>query len=318
MRRILWISLSLVWAVGCSRTQASSGPHEAAKADAAAPPTTTDSGSDLGTPGSKPCAKVAGAPACLKFASPEDAFRFVLSKDPLILAVGEAHAQKGTESLASSTKRFTEVLLPILAPRASDIVVELWAPDPKCIKEVKKVATAQKPVTDVQASTNQNEYVVLGTKAKEAGMTPWLLRPTCDDFAMLADAGADTVSASLGLIKRLTQSKITQLYDRNKASSPPQKVVVAYGGALHNDLAPTEAMRDYSFGPELDLLAAKRYIELDLIVPEYVKASPAWEKLPWYAAFEAEKAAAGLEGNTTVYATGPQSFVLVFPPSSAP
>src|SRR5262249_33775373 len=159
-----------------------------------------------------------------------------------------------------------------------------WAPDSKCMKEVKQVASAQKPVTDVQASTNQNEYVTLGTKAKELGMTPWLLRPTCDDFAMLADAGADAVGAMLGLVKRLTHTKMTQLYERNARTSPP-KTVIAYGGALHNDLAPSEEMKDYSFGPELDRLAGGRYIELDLIVPEYVKKSPTWEKLPWFAAF---------------------------------
>lgn len=256
-----------------------------------------------------------GGPTCLQFASAEDAFRSVLTTNPLILAVGEAHAQRGTEAIASSTKRFTDTLLPILAPRSSDVVVELWAPDPKCMKEVKQVASAQKPVTDVQASTNQNEYVTLGTKAKEGGMTPWLLRPTCDDFSMLADAGADGVGAMLGLVKRLTQAKMTQLYERNK-TSPTPKVVIAYGGALHNDLAPPDATKEYSFGPELDRLAGGRYVELDLIVPEFVKKTPTWEKLPWYASFQAQSEAA--RKSATLYAVGERSFVIVFPwsPSS--
>src|SRR5262249_50079392 len=215
---------------------------------------------------------------CYRFATAADAFRWVTDKEPLILAVGEAHAQKGTENIASSTKRFTETFLPIVAPKSSDVVVELWAPDPKCMKEVKQVASAQKPVTDVQASTNQNEYVTLGTKAKAAGMTPWLLRPTCDDFSMLADAGSDAVGAMLGLVKRLTQAKVTQLHERNlkgDAGAAP-KVVVAYGGALHNDLSPPAETKEYSFGPELDRLAHGRYLELDLIVPEFVKKTPVW------------------------------------------
>jgi hypothetical protein len=246
----------------------------------------------------------------------------VLAKKPLVLAVGEAHAQKGTENIASSTKRFTEALLPILAPRASDVVVELWAPDPKCMKEVKQVASAQKPVTDLQASTNQNEYVTLGTKAKESGMTPWLLRPTCDEFAMLADAGADAVGAMLGLVKRLTQAKVTQLHERNlrvaDAGAEP-RAVIAYGGALHNDLAPADAMKEYSFGPELDRLTGGRYIELDLIVPEFVKRTPTWEKLPWYAAFEAERGSSGDgRSSATLYVLGERSFVLVFPGSAPP
>jgi hypothetical protein len=308
--------------VGCSRTPPPSGdPQTTAKVDAASsamPAVARLAGDGVVAPlvhaavpvGASSCT-AAGGPTCFRFGTTEDAFRWVLARDPLVLAVGEAHAQKGTESIASSTKRFTESLLPIVAPRASDVVVELWAPDPKCMKEVKQVASAQKPVTDVQAATNQNEYVTLGTKAKAAGMTPWLLRPTCDDFSLLADAGDDAVSAMLGLVKRLTQAKIAQLYDKNKAGSPA-KLVVAYGGALHNDLSPPEATKDYSFGPELDRLTSGRYIELDLVVPEFVKKTPTWEKLPWYASFEADRAGIPVD-KATLYLVGERSFVLVFP-----
>ena len=251
----------------------------------------------------------------MHFGTAEDAFRWVLAQRPHVLAVGEAHAQRGTEDIASSTKRFTESLLPIAAPTSSDVVVELWAPDPKCTKEVKQVASAQKPVTSAQAETNQNEYVTLGTTAKAAGMTPWLLRPTCDDFSMLADAGADSIGAMLGLVKRLTQTKVAQLHARNRADGGAQpKTVIAYGGALHNDLSPPEATKEYSFGPELDRLTGGRYVELDLIVPEYVKKTPTWEKLPWYAAFDAERAAGPLD-KATLFVVADRSFVLVFPAS---
>jgi hypothetical protein len=301
----------------CSRNPP--GDPLGAKGDAALT-VTAASGADAGLasdlPSGASSCTAAGGPACLRFATAEDAFRWVLSKDPAVLAVGEAHAQRGTESIASSTKRFTEGFLPLVASRSSDVVVELWAPDPKCMKEVKQVASAQKPVTEAQAETNQNEYVTLGTKAKAAGMTPWLLRPTCDDFAMLADAGADAVDAMLGLVKRLTQTKVAQLYERNKsavaAAGGPAKTVIAYGGALHNDLAPPEATKDYSFGPELDRLTGGRYVELDIIVPEYVKKTPTWEKLPWFASFEAERASGKLQDKATLYVVGERSFVLVF------
>ena len=249
-----------------------------------------------------------------RFDSPEEAFQFVLAKNPQILAVGEAHAQKGTEAIASSTKRFTDAFLPLLAPKASDVVVELWAPDPTCMKEVKAVASAQKPVTSAQAETNQNEYQTLGVKAKAAGMTPWLLRPTCDDFSMLADAGDDAVGEMLGLVKRLTQAKLVQLLQKNGGA----KTVVAYGGALHNDLAPSPEMKAYSFGPELDALTKGRYIELDLIVPEFIKKSPTWEKLAWFSAFEADRAANRHQDKTTLYVLGERSFTLIFPASPKP
>ncbi len=313
---------------GCSRTPPPSGePQASAKAGEAVSATpgiapgrgAAPHESATATPPGASVCTVAAGPTCFRFATPEDAFRWVLAKEPHVLAVGEAHAQRGTESIASSTKRFTEAFLPILAPTSSDVVVELWAPDPKCAKEVKQVASAQKPVTSVQAETNQNEYVTLGTKAKASGMTPWLLRPTCDDFSMLADAGADSIGAMLGLVKRLTQAKVVQLYARNRAGGLDDggarpKTVVAYGGALHNDLSPPEATKEYSFGPELDRLSGGRYVELDLIVPEYVKKTPTWEKLPWYAAFEADRAAGPLD-KTTLYLVGERSFVLVFPAS---
>jgi hypothetical protein len=239
----------------------------------------------------------------MRFETPEKAFGWVLAQDPIVLAIGEAHAQKGTEAIASSTKRFTETFLPLLKGKASDVVVELWAPDPKCRKEVAVVASAQKPVVTAQADTNQNEYVTLGTKAKEQGMTPWLLRPTCDDFTMLADAGGD-VGAMLGLVRRLTETKLTQLHEKT-----PDKIVVAYGGAMHNDIKPDPDLAEYSFGPAMAKALGKRYVELDLIVPEYVKDTDTWKKMPWYAAFKADTETS----KATIYRTGERSFTLVFP-----
>ena len=237
----------------------------------------------------------------------------MLAHEPAILAIGEAHAQKGTERLASATKRFTDSMVALLENRASDLLVEAWAGDPKCQKEVKQVASAQKPVQQAQAQQNPNEYVALGTRAKALGVQPHLLRPSCDDFASLADAGPDVVTASLGLIKRLTASDATALFRRNE-NAKSGKVVVTYGGAMHNDLAPAENLEQFSFGPELAATTAGRYVELDLIVPEYVKATEIWQKLPWYAAFQAD---AGPKDRPRLYRMAERSFVLVFASSPA-
>lgn len=303
-----WLAISGALSLACSRTPPPSSDPQG-PATLVPPPSVS---AVAVPPGAAPCSEP-GGPACLRFPTPEEAFRWVLSRDPLVLAVGEAHAPKEMENIIpSSTRRFAESLLPILAPRSSDVVVELWAPDPKCTKAVKQVASAQRAVTDVQASSNQNEYVTLGTKAKDLGMTPWLLRPTCDDFSMLADAGDDAMGAMLALVKRLTEARVSRLYERNKAQGAPAKTVVAYGGALHNDLSPPDATREYSFGPALDRLTGGRYVELDIIVPEFVKRTPTWEKLPWYASFEAERARSGAIRSPMLYTPGKRSFVLVF------
>ena len=254
------------------------------------------------------CPTVAGGPSCVRFATLEDAFTWVLAHNPAILAIGEAHAQKGTENIPSATKRFTQTLLPLLQGRGSDVLVEAWAGDPKCQRDVKAVASAQAPVKQAQAQENPNEYLALGTRARALGMVPDLLRPSCDDYASLADAGADVISASLDLIKRLTQETATRLYSRNQGLANG-KIVVTYGGAMHNDLFPAEELRRYSFGQELSTLTAGRYVELDLIVPEYVKKTDAWEKLPWYSAWQSES---GPKAQTRLYRLSDSSFVLVF------
>lgn len=305
MRRSRLLAFVPLLAAACSRTpppaKVDVAPDAAAAAPApapAAPPDACPGDPDKGV-------------TCRRFTTAEDAFRHVVGTRPAVLAVGEAHAQKGTEAIASSIKRFSSDLLPIVADRSADIVVELWAPDPRCQREVKAVASAQKPVTETQAETNPNEYQALGVRAKKLGLTPWLLRPTCDDFSMLADAGADVVPAMLGLVKRLTQEKVLKLAAKNEKAG---KMTIAYGGALHNDLAPAEATAAYSFGPEVARAVAGSYVELDLIVPELVKKTEVWEKLPWFAAWEKDGA---VRDRATLYTIShgegtPPSYVLVF------
>jgi hypothetical protein len=318
MRNALAV-LGVLVAVGCSKpgreAEAKVGAGAEAKADADAEAKgEAKADADAGPPLPAGAVRCAGAgPACWRFANVEDAFRWVLAHGPAILAVGEAHAQKGTEGIPSATRRFTESFLPVLENRASDVLVEAWAGDPKCQREVKAVASAQKPVQQAQAQTNPNEYLALGNRAKALGMVPDLLRPTCDDYANLADAGADTITASLELIKRLTQAHATRLFQRNEAAKNG-KVVVTYGGAMHNDLVPTEALRKFSFGPELMTTTGGRYVELDLIVPEYVKKTESWEKLPWYASWTADT---GPKDKPTLYVLGPGSFVLLFAATAA-
>ena len=305
------IGAAIVVLVACSRPKAVN-PGSDADADAAPVATTTASAPPpMNVPaGATACA----GPGCLRFDSAEDAFRYVVAQtNPVVLAIGEAHAQKGTEAITSSTKRFTENLLPIVAPKATDVVVELWAPDPSCQKAVAETAAAQKPVVQAQAETNQNEYLTLGTKAKALGMTPWLLKPTCNDFYEIADAGDDRIATMLGTVKKLTQQRIVQLLRKNAGDGGDPKLVLAYGGAMHNDLAPDPDTKEFSFGPDLATFTHERYTELDLIVPEYVKDTPIWVKLPWYAAFKADKIPAK---KATLYQTGKRSFTIVFPPST--
>lgn len=253
-------------------------------------------------------AAACGELGCRSFDSVEQAFAAVLEKKPLVLGIGEAHAQKGSESLDSTTKRFTELLLPTLKGKASFLAVELMLPNPKCQKETKQVEKQQKPVTQPQAETNQNEYVVLGKRAKELGIVPDLLRPSCDDLTRITKAGAGDIGVMLETIAKLTRQVALAEVDRNKKAGK-ELMVVAYGGALHNDLTPRPGREAWTYGPELAKSTGDRYVELDLIVPEYIKDTETWTSLPWFSHYDKAK----LGKKVVLFNPAPGSFVLIFP-----
>jgi hypothetical protein len=253
----------------------------------------------------KPC----GALSCLEFPSAEKAFARVLEEQPRVLAVGEAHAQKGTEAVASTARRFEDRLLPMVRGRASDIVIELLIADGKCGKKVEeRVAEQQRPVTRNQAATNQNEFVELGTVAKRQGTAPHALTPTCDEYAAISSAGDDAVDKMLTTVADATVRTFEALLKLRS----PNALLLAYGGAIHNDVAPRRGREGWSFGPRLQQLSNDKYVELDLIVPEYVKDTETWRAFPWYSAYTEVKGDHG----ALLYRIAPRSFVLVFPRSS--
>jgi len=88
-------------------------------------------------------------------------------------------------------------------------------------------------------------------------------------------------------------------------------MVLAYGGALHNDVAPAKGKERYTFGPDLAKAIGDRYVELDLIVGDYVRADEPWASLPWTKTYLAQAKTT----KTLVYRPSPRSFVLVFPKS---
>ncbi|WP_437808014.1 hypothetical protein [Sorangium sp. So ce1078] len=257
------------------------------------------------SPAPAPC----GALGCLAFDTPGQAFAHVLQGGPRVLAVGEAHAQQGSEGVPSATRRFTELFLPSLAGRASDLIVELWAVDPRCKREqVARVEQEQKAVTQGQAAGNQGEFLALGSEAKRLGIRPHLLQPSCEEYDAIVRAGPDAVTAMLEMIARLTAARAKALLGREDAAG---KMVIAYGGALHNDVAPRPGRERWSFGPELSATTGGKYVELDLIVRELIKDSESWRALPWYPHFDRE----AHPDKAVLFSTAPGSYVLIFPRS---
>ncbi len=258
-----------------------------------------------------------GALECESFETPEAAFARVLGDKPRVLAIGETHAQKEADggSVPSSTKRFSDAFIPLLAGRASDLVLELWIANGSCGKAEKAVAAAQKPVTESQAPTNQNEFIALGDVAKKSGIRPHALIPSCDEYARILDAGGGDIDTMLSMIARLTARDLELLLG-SRADAGPDAMLLAYGGAMHNDLVPRPGREAWSFGPAIEKATSGRYVEVDLIVPEAIKDTDAWRSLPWYAHFDDTAQRIVSQHRTLLITLRPRSYVLVFPKST--
>jgi hypothetical protein len=137
-----------------------------------------------------------------------------------------------------------------------------------------------------------------------------VLRPSCEEYAVVANAGADGVMKMLSLIAFLTDDLVKRILKKN-ADAQSDKMVLAYGGAMHNDLEPREGREAWSYGPQLHKAVGERYVELDVFVPEYIKDSDSWKAFAWYphydVAVHGDKAA--------LFRTGARSFVMIFPRS---
>jgi hypothetical protein len=187
-------------------------------------------------------------------------------------------------------------------------VLELWVADGSCGKQEKQVQKQQAPVTEKQASSNTNEFVVLRDKAVALGLRPHVLRPTCEEYDRITKAGDDAVSEMLSMITRLTVRTVKAGLDAN-AAQKTESIVLAYGGAMHNDLLPPPERAQWSFGAELQAATQGRYAELDLIVPEFVRDTDSWKALPWYRYYRPD----AFPGDVLLYRPTVGSYVLIFP-----
>jgi hypothetical protein len=273
-------------------------------------PSTSSGQADGGAASSRgvPC----GALECMQYDTPREAFlqALALADAPLVLGVGEAHAPRGAK-VPSAARRFTDDLFPAIAERTSDLLVELMMPPVGCVDAVAQVRREQEPVTSRHAETDANEYVLLGSRARQLGVVPDMLRPTCADMDAIEHASeADVIDLSLTTIARLCGAQGARLADRDALSdADSEKMVVLYGGALHNDLEPRPESARWSYAPDLAAHVHGRFAAIDLVVPEFIGLDETWARLPWWPHYDRGR----LGRKATLFRTGPRSFVLVFP-----
>jgi hypothetical protein len=141
------------------------------------------------------------------------------------------------------------------------------------------------------------------------GVKNHILILDCDDYrAMLTDAGTLDAEASLLMVKQKVEEKALEAREKEEGGLPG-KVLLLYGGALHNDVKPLPDWAAYTFGPSLSREVGGAYLELDLLVPEYVERDEDLVKEPWFAA----ALALARRGQTVLVSPHAGTKLLLFP-----
>jgi hypothetical protein len=253
-----------------------------------------------------PASEAPQASAIQRFDSPAAALGHLLKTRPRVVAFGEYHEIEGAPKVPSALHRFTGQLLPVLAPQASDLIVETFVPEGRCGKTEEAVVRDVERTTQRPATT-ESELVTLLKSAKAAGMGPHILSVSCADYeAVEGEDDEVDYEKLLRLIKTHLQRKITEVFGLRARD---HRIIAVYGGALHNDLYPRPLLQSFTFGAEIRRLTGGRYLEVDLYVPEYIERDEALVREWWYPLSQRK----ARPGDTLLVRRGAGSYIILLP-----
>jgi hypothetical protein len=248
----------------------------------------------------------AGAPRAVKVGSAQAAIETLLPDPGGVIAFGEIHQTRATAKVRSSLARFTDEILPAVAPHASHLIVETWITSGQCGADEKHVTEEVARTTERPVET-ENEIMKLLRRAKELGVAPHVLEVGCDEYKVLASAGG---AVDYDKLLTITNTHLQRAIGQGLLlpRAPGRPLVIVYGGALHNDLFPDPTLAKYTFGRHVHAATRGAYREIDLYVPEMVETTPALKAEPWYRAWQEAGAGAGV----VVIERSPRSAIVVF------
>ena len=236
------------------------------------------------------------------------ALEALLARRPRVVAFGEIHQTTASLRVPSSLRHFISELLPVIAPRASDLVVETWVTEGKCGKTETAVIKHVEKTTQRPAQT-EDEVVTLIARAKAAGVKPHILSVACREYEAIYQGGKGVdYEALLRMTSEKLEAGIREVLSKPGAPDD-QRAIVVYGGALHNDLAPPPGLSAFAFGESISKTVGGKYLEIDLYVPEYVEKQKSLRAEPWYAAYRK----AARPGKAVIIERSLDSYVVVFP-----
>lgn len=223
-----------------------------------------------------------------------------------VIAFGELHQTNATAKVRSAISRFTDEILPVVAPHASHLIVETWITRGSC-GEAEAQVTKEVARTTERPVETESEIMKLLRRAKEMGVAPHVLDVGCDEYRVLAGAGG---AVDYDKLLTITNQHLERAIGQGLLlpRAPGRPLVVVYGGALHNDLFPDPTLAKYTFGRHVHAATRGAYREIDLYVPEMVDTTPALHAEPWYRAWKQT----GAGESDVLIERSPRSTILVF------
>ncbi len=249
----------------------------------------------------------AAAPRAARQASPQAAIAALMPDPGGVIAFGELHQTRATAKVRSAISRFTEQILPVVAPHASHLIVETWITRGNCGETETRVTEEVARTTERPVET-ESEIMKLLRRAKELGVAPHVLDIGCDEYKVLA--GGPSGQVDYDKLLTITNQHLERAIGQGLLlpRAPGRPLIVVYGGALHNDLFPDPTLARYTFGRHVHAATRGAYREVDLYVPEMVDTTPALKAEPWYGAWQR----AGAGSSDVVIQRNPRSTIVVF------
>jgi hypothetical protein len=249
------------------------------------------------------------APQVVKVRSASAAVATLLPDPGGVIAFGELHQTRATAKVRSSLARFTDEILPVVAPHASHLIVETWITRGTC-GEAEAHVTEEVARTTERPVETESEIMKLLRRAKALGVAPHVLDVGCDEYKVLAGQGGEAGAVDYDKLLTITNQHLQRAIGQGLLLPrvPGRPLVVVYGGALHNDLFPDPALAKYTFGRPVHAATRGAYREVDLYVPEMIDATPALKSEPWYRAWQR----AGAGTSDVVIQRGPRSAIVIF------
>lgn len=230
----------------------------------------------------------------------------ILAENPVpkVYAIGEYHQRKDAIANTSPLARFTQEVITLLEPHATQLVLESWL-DQRCDSS-QQLAHDVAAVTGRPAATEMEMLRLVRHTRKK--LTPHMLPMTCIEQDAMLDPS--TGINFLALLELITEKLHTTA--RGLVDDRPDHAVIVYGGALHNDLYPRWPLETLSYAKPLAAeLGDAGVLEIDLVVPEVVASMNLVRDEPWFPLLGRAS-----PGRVLVWQRGPGSYVVILPAQS--